>query len=82
MERDLREALESGKIGGAGVDVASREPIQPDNPLLGAKNCIITPHIAWAAKEARARLIDIAVKNVEAFLAGRPVNVVNHPNGK
>ncbi len=82
VERDLREALESGKIGGAGVDVASREPIQPDNPLLGAKNCIITPHIAWAAKEARARLIDIAVKNVEAFLAGRPVNVVNHPNGK
>ncbi|NLT47054.1 MAG: D-2-hydroxyacid dehydrogenase [Clostridiales bacterium] len=76
-ERDLREALDSGKVFAAATDVASSEPIEADNPLLGAKNCIITPHMAWGAKESRARLMDIAVANLEAFLAGSPINVVN-----
>lgn len=76
-EDDLFEALESGKISGAAVDVVSSEPISRDNPLLRAKNCIITPHIAWAPLEARKRLMDIAVENLKAFLNGEPVNVVN-----
>ena len=59
------------------MDVVSTEPIQGGNPLLGAKNCIITPHIAWAAKETRQRLMNIAVDNVKAFLEGNPRNVVN-----
>ena len=75
-EEDLREALLSGKVGGAAVDVASREPIQKDNPLLGLKNCILTPHIAWAPREARQRLMDIATENVRAFIEGKPVNNV------
>ena len=58
-------------------DVVSEEPIQPDNPLLGARNCIITPHIAWAPKESRARLMALAVDNLRAFMEGKPVNVVN-----
>lgn len=61
------------------LDVVSVEPIREDNPLLTAKNCLITPHIAWASKESRQRLMDTAVGNLEAFLAGRPVNVVNLP---
>lgn len=77
VEEDLRDALNSGKIAGAAVDVVSTEPIQGDNPLLQAKNCIITPHIAWAPKESRQRLMDIAVNNLKAFLDGAPVNVVN-----
>ena len=76
-DADLREALESGKVYAAGADVSTVEPIPADNPLLGAKNMFFTPHIAWATLEARKRLMDIAVKNVEAFLSGAPVNTVN-----
>jgi glycerate dehydrogenase len=76
-ERDLADALNSGKVLAAGLDVASTEPIRADNPLLTAKNCIITPHISWAAKASRQRLMDIAVENLSHFLAGHPVNVVN-----
>ncbi len=77
VEEDLRAALDSGKVAGAALDVVSTEPIMADNPLLGAENCIITPHIAWAPKESRQRLMDIAVENLRAFQAGTPVNVVN-----
>ncbi len=76
VEEDLRAALDSGKVGGAALDVVSSEPIKPDNPLLAAKNCIITPHIAWAPKESRQRLMDIAVDNLASFLAGKPKNTV------
>lgn len=76
-EQDLCDALESGKVAGAAVDVVSREPISADNPLLKAKNCIITPHIAWAPKESRTRLMNTAVENLAAFVNGNPVNVVN-----
>ena len=76
VEKDLAQALKSGKIYGAGVDVVSVEPAQPDNPLLSCDTCVITPHIAWATKEARGRLIDIASENVRSFLDGAPVNVV------
>lgn len=77
VEEDLRDALNSGKVAGAAVDVVMTEPIRPDNPLLQAKNCIITPHISWAPKESRQRLMDIAVDNLKKFLEGNPVNVVN-----
>lgn len=77
VEEDLAEALNSGKVAGAAVDVVMTEPIKSDNPLLKAKNCIITPHISWAPKESRKRLMDIAADNLERFLAGNPVNVVN-----
>ncbi len=76
-EQDLKEALESGKVAYAAVDVVSKEPIEYDNPLLTAPNIIITPHIAWAPKEARQRLMDIAVDNLRAFLNGSPQNVVS-----
>lgn len=75
-EEDLRAALETGKVGGAAMDVVSAEPIAPDNPLLRAKNCIITPHIAWAPLETRRRLMGIAADNLRAFLAGTPKNRV------
>jgi glycerate dehydrogenase len=76
-ERALAEALNEGEIAGAGLDVLSVEPPPADHPLLRAKNCIITPHNAWATRAARARLMRIAVENVRAFLAGQPINVVN-----
>ncbi len=75
-EAALREALLSGKVCGAAVDVASVEPIRAENPLLGLANCIITPHIAWAPKESRQRLMDVAVSNLASFLKGEPVNNV------
>ena len=77
VEQDVADALNSGKLGGAALDVVYTEPIRADNPLLLAKNCIITPHISWAPRESRQRIMDITVDNVKAFLAGRPVNVVN-----
>lgn len=77
VEQDLAEALNSGKVYAAGLDVVSTEPIRGDNPLLKAKNCIITPHISWAAQAARQRIMDITVGNVRAFIEGKPVNVVN-----
>ena len=76
-EQDVADALNSGKMAAAGLDVVYTEPIRPDNPLLGAKNCILTPHISWAPKESRQRIMDTTVENVRAFLAGAPVNVVN-----
>ena len=75
-EKAVREALDSGILGGYGADVVSVEPMLADNPLLGAPNCVVTPHIAWAAKETRIRLIDAAAENLDAFLKGSPVNVV------
>jgi glycerate dehydrogenase len=77
VEQDLAEALNRERIAGAALDVLSSEPPAPDNPLLRAKNCIVTPHIAWATKEARTRLLDTAIANLRAFLDGHPVNVVN-----
>lgn len=77
VDEDLADALNRETIAGAGIDVLSTEPPPAGNPLFEAKNCIITPHISWATKEARARLMDIAVTNLEAFLAGKPVNIVN-----
>lgn len=77
VEQDLADALNSGKVYAAGLDVVSTEPIRGDNPLLQAKNCIITPHISWAPKESRQRIMDCAVSNLQAYQNGAPVNVVN-----
>ena len=77
VDEDLADALNREVIAGAGIDVLSTEPPPAGNPLFTAKNCIITPHISWATIEARARMMDIAVANLEAFLAGKPVNIVN-----
>ncbi|MCI8910646.1 MAG: D-2-hydroxyacid dehydrogenase [Oscillibacter sp.] len=77
VEQDLADALNSGKVAAAGLDVVSTEPIRGDNPLLKAKNCIITPHMSWGPKESRQRIMDTTVENVKSYLAGAPVNVVN-----
>lgn len=76
-EQDLADALNSGKVYAAGLDVVSTEPIKGNNPLLHAKNCLITPHISWAAQASRQRIMDITVANIKAFLDGEAVNVVN-----
>ena len=76
-ERDVANALHSGKLRSAAVDVVSKEPIDPKNPLLTAPNCIITPHMAWAPIESRMRILDCTVASIEGFLAGTPVNTVN-----
>ena len=76
-EQDLADALNSGKVFGAAVDVVSTEPIRGDNPLLTAKNCLITPHIAWASKESRERLMSIAVENAQAYINGQPIHTVH-----
>lgn len=77
VEEDLVAALESGKVGAAGLDVVSLEPIKEDNVLLGAKNCIITPHLSWAPRASRLRLMNTGVENLKAFMDGNPMNVVN-----
>ena len=76
-EAAVADALNSGRLAGAGLDVLSAEPPKADNPLLAARNCLITPHQAWAARAARARLMETTVANVQAYLAGSPQNVVN-----
>ena len=78
-EAALAAALEAGQLAGAGLDVLSSEPPAPDNPLIGAKNCFITPHLAWATKASRERLMAISVLNLQKFLDGQPTNVVNRP---
>ena len=79
VEQDVADALNSGKLAAAGLDVVYTEPIRSDNPLLTAKNCIITPHISWAPTESRPRIMDVTAENIRAFLAGTPQNVVNGP---
>ncbi|MGN0728768.1 D-2-hydroxyacid dehydrogenase [Treponema sp.] len=78
-EADVREFLDKGKIAGYAADVVSEEPMKKDNPLLGAPNCLITPHIAWAATETRQRLLNIVVENIRCFINGAPQNVVSKP---
>jgi len=77
VEQDLADALQAGRLAGAAVDVVSVEPIRPDNPLLSAPHCLLTPHIAWATRAARQRLMDATAANVAAWARGRPRNVVN-----
>ncbi len=77
VEEDLAKALKLGKVGAAGLDTVENEPIALDNPLLVAKNCVITPHISWAALDCRKRLQETAIENIKAFLRGSPLNLVN-----
>ena len=77
VDADLAQALNDGRLAGAALDVVSVEPIRADNPLLRARNCVLTPHIAWATTEVRGRLMESTVANVAAFLEGKPINVVN-----
>ena len=77
VEQDLADALISGKVAGAALDVVSTEPIREKNPLLTAPNCILTPHISWAPRESRQRIMDCTVENISAYLSGCLVNVVN-----
>ena len=77
VEADLASALHSGKIYAAGLDVVSTEPIQSDSPLLAAPNCIITPHISWAPKECRQRIMDMTADNIQHFISSAPIHVVN-----
>lgn len=77
VENDLKIGLTTGKVAWAAIDVVNQEPMSPDNVLLTVDNCLITPHIAWAPKESRTRLMNIAVGNLKAFLQGNPINVVN-----
>ena len=76
-EQDLADALASGKVAAAGLDVVSTEPIRSGNPLRSAPNCILTPHISWAARECRQRILEATVENIRAYLEGRPIHVVN-----
>lgn len=76
-EADIAAALKEGKLRAFAADVVSVEPITPDNPLLSAPNCILTPHMAWAPVEARQRIIDVTVQNIQGYLDGKPINVVN-----
>jgi glycerate dehydrogenase len=76
VEQDLAAALNTGQIAGAGLDVLSVEPPPSGNPLFSAKNCLVTPHMAWATQEARLRLMDTAVENLASYLAGKPQNIV------
>jgi len=77
VESDVADALNQGQLGGAALDVVALEPIEPDNPLITARRCLLTPHIAWASQAARRRLLTATVQNIQDFLAGRPSNVVN-----
>jgi glycerate dehydrogenase len=77
VEGDLADALASGKLRAAAMDVVAKEPIPTDSPLLSAPNCMITPHMAWAPKESRQRIMDCTKRSIEAFLAGKPINRVN-----
>jgi glycerate dehydrogenase len=79
VEQDLADALNAGRIAGAALDVAAAEPIAADSPLVTAKNCVVTPHIAWAALAARRRLMHTTAENIAAFMSGEPINVVNRP---
>ena len=77
VEQDLADALRANRLAGAAVDVLSTEPPAPDNPLLSAPRCFVTPHVAWATDAARKRLIDIAAENLRAFLNGKPVHQIS-----